>query len=226
MSRLFYAMSSKKYGLSILVMVCLSLNVYGAPVKENSPRAARWNHFVDNLYELHQHIVKSREVRTEEADGGYGGVMNDLNFYREVKYFDVKSGKLLSNIKWENKNPENIHVIELYIYDTSGRIKREYIAAYLPVHRNAPYQTLITLHHYEDGLHSFRQFDASNDHLYEQCRGKFFNQEVWISWDDLEIPDTVAQIKDGMQREVYRACFANLPKTAGPYTNPLRELPF
>jgi len=216
--------------LLVLAGYCLTPGLYAAPepggtqVNEDLPRAKKWNRFADAIYELHQHRISKRRIYTEEEMGGYGGMTNDLNFFKEVKYFDTSSKRLLSTIKWENKNPDNIHVIELYIYDESGRVVREYTAAYLPVHRKAPFQTLINLHHYEDGLHGYRQFDASGDRLYEQCRGELSDKDIFISYEDYEIPDRVTSIQDKNLREAYRACFGDIPRSASPYTDPLKEI--
>jgi hypothetical protein len=204
-------------------MTVFSLSAYAEPVKEHQGRSNTWNKFADNLYSLHQQVMKSHDTYTEEEDGGYGGLRGDLNFYHEVRYYDRKSGRLLSNIKRENKNPDNIHIMELYIYDKKGRIQREYTAAYLPIHRKAPYQTLINIHHYAGELHGYREFDASDDLLFESCAGKYNNTPVRILFDEGEMPDTLSQIPDKTEREAYRACFDGVPKTARPYTNPLKD---
>ena len=66
--------------------------------------------------------------------------------------------------------------------------------AYLPVFRNAPFQTLINLHHYEGKLDVFRQFDASGTRIYEQCKGRFLGGEVDISLEEDRIPSRAALI--------------------------------
>ena len=206
------------------VGMAVALNANATRVNEDLPRAEKWNKFADDLYTLHQQRIKGRDVYTEEENGGYGGLRGDLEYYREVRYYDRKSGRLLSNIKRENKNPDNIHIIELYIYDEQGRIKREYTAAFLPTHRKAPYQTLINIHQYVDDLHGYRQFDASDDRLFESCAGKYFDEPVRILFDEAEIPDSSSQILDEGERQAYLACFEGLPKTAHPYINPLKEI--
>lgn len=223
MSKLFFWVSNKMHTLFIL-MICLSLNVYGATVKEDMTRADRWNKFAVSLQTLSDQLIKAVDVRREESEGGYGGVTADLKFYKEIKSYNAKSGRLISKVQWENKHPDHLHTIEVYIYDESGRIKRDYSAAYLPVHRKAPYQTLINIHRYSDGLRGYRQFDASGDVLYEQCRGKYKNREVFISLEDYEIPDHPEQLPDKASRAAYRACFEGMPATAGPYLDPLQEL--
>jgi len=211
-------------GTIVLSIIFLLSNTYAAPVEEDLYRADKWNKFADNLYALHEQRLKGLDVYTEEEDGGYGGLDGDENFYHEVRYYDRKSGRLLSNIKRENKNPDNIHVMELYIYDEQGRIQREYTAAYLPTHRKAPYQTLIDLHHYVDELHGYRQFDASDDRLFESCTGKHFDVPVRILYDEEDMPDRLSEIRDQTEREAYRSCFEDMPKTAQPYIDPLQEI--
>lgn len=220
----FYWMRNKKYALLIVMMACLPLNGYAASVEENLSRAAKWNQFAASLQTLSNHLIKIADVRREESTGGYGGLTADLEFYKEVKSYDKKSGKLISNVQLENKHPDRLHTIEVYIYDQTGHIKRDYTAAYLPVHRKAPYQTLINIHHHQDGLRGYRQFDASGDVLYEQCRGTYKNKEVFISLDDYEIPDHPGQIEDKFLRAAYSVCFEGMPSTAGPYLDPLQEV--
>ena len=113
--------------LLTVLLLGISCNLHAADSQE-----VRWNQFVKDLYSLHQHMIKDRDVYTRESNGGYGGLTNDLNFYREVKTFDKETDRLLSNIKWENKNPDNIHEIDINIYDNQGRIIRDYSAYYLP----------------------------------------------------------------------------------------------
>lgn len=191
---------------------------------EDDTHVDRWNKFVEDLFSLHQHIIKNQNIYTRESKGGYGGVTNDPEFYREVRHYDKKTDKLLSNIKWENKNPEDIHSIDIYIYDDKGRIIRDYSAYYLPKHRNAPYQTFINIHHYSENLHSFRQFDANNEILFEFCEGSYNGKPVKISHEYHEIPDKISDISDMPNRDSYQACFNQLAKSAGAYLHPLNEI--
>ncbi|TNF92253.1 MAG: hypothetical protein EP297_13580 [Gammaproteobacteria bacterium] len=193
-------------------------------MKEGVSEAAKWNKFSASLLKVNDYLVKG-DVRTEESEGGYGGLVDDLKFYLEIKTYDKATGNLLSNVKWEKRNPDNLHAIEVYIFDKSGQLKRDYAAAYLPVHRKAPYQTLINLYHHNDDLSGYRQFDASDNLLYEQCKGLYKKKEVFISLDHYEIPDRPSQIEDKFMREVYRACFDRMPASAGRYLDPLEEIP-
>lgn len=192
-------------------------------MKEDPEHVRTWNAFADALFALHRHRLAGRKVRTEESTGGYGGSVGDPAFYREVEYFDAVSGQLLSRIQWERKNPDAIHVIEVFIYDDRGRVTRDYLAAYLPQFRNAPVQTLINLHDYTEGLHSFRQFDASGNRIYEQCRGRYFDRPVHISLEEDQLSRSSAA--GAPERSpAYLACFEYLPLRAGSYLNPLTEI--
>ena len=68
------------------------------------------------------------------------------------------------------------------------------------------------------------QFDASDDLLFEYCEGTVEGKKVRIAWDDLELPDDARQIENDFIRKAYETCFANIPRTAGLYLNPLSEL--
>lgn len=205
--------------LLTVLLLGISCNLHAADSQE-----VRWNQFVKDLYSLHQHMIKDRDVYTRESNGGYGGLTNDLNFYREVKTFDKETDRLLSNIKWENKNPDNIHEIDINIYDNQGRIIRDYSAYYLPHARNAPTMTLINIHHYTNGLYSFRQFDANDEILFEFCEGTHNGRPVKIVFEYYEIPDKISDITDKSERDAYHACFHQLAKSAGTYLNPLNEI--
>lgn len=194
-----------------------------SPVEVNDQQVHAWNVFASALYGLHKHLVKTYGVRSQERVGGYGGVSGGANFYKEVRTYDTKTEKLLSQIRWETAHPDRIHTIEVFIYDESGRLVRDYAAAYMPVFRNAPFQTLINLHYYNQDLHAYRQFDASDVLIYEQCKGRLLGQTVNISLDEDEIPVDAVSLPDTRVRQAYNACFAALPTSAGPYLNPLAE---
>ena len=117
-------------------------------MKEDVQHVQRWNKFFNSLLELHQQNMQHRKIETTEQLGGYAG---QPNFYREVSYYDKASHRLLSRIQWETKHPRRAHTVEVFLYDDQGRVDRDYLAAYLPHFRNAPIQTLINLHHYNDG---------------------------------------------------------------------------
>lgn len=181
--------------------------------REDTVRVDEWNRFADRLLAVHRRFLHSYPIRTEEETGGYARLPE---FYREVSYFDSRTDRLLSRIRWEQDRPDTVHVIEIFFYDESGRVERDYSAAFLPNHRNAPYQTLINLHRYTDGLHAFRQFDASGERLYEYCRGSWFDEPVLIELDEplVATPDTL------LNSEAYIACFGFVPLADGNYLDP------
>ena len=176
------------------------------------------NQFAKRLYILHQHQTTQNEIFQKESTGGYRGAED---FYREVKYYDKKTGNLLSRIMWEIEKPEQIHEIEVFVYDGDGRLKRDYLAAFLPVHRNAPIQALINLHYQNDELKSFRQFEVSGEKIYEYCKGKFFGEPLNISLDDDDFVEYSQETMKVMESEEYRSCFGKTMATLGDYVNPL-----
>jgi tetratricopeptide (TPR) repeat protein len=175
-----------------------------------------WNKFTDSLYKIHQQQLKQFDIQSTSVTGGYP---TNKNYYIETRYFDKKSKRLLSTIQWEKENKNNIHTIEIYKYNNQGQVIRDYLSAYLPKYRNAPIQTLINIHYYNDKLHSYRQFDASGYLIYEQCEGQFFNEKILLSIDEDEFNDDI------IDSEEYLACFNKASSNIGKYLNPLEEYP-
>lgn len=175
-----------------------------------------WNKFTNSLYLLHQQQLKKYKIHSTSVTGGYPEYED---YYTETRYFDKKTNKLLSVIQWEKENKNTIHSIEVYKYNAQGQLIRDYLSAYLPRFRNAPIQTLINIHAYNDKLHSYRQYDASGALIYEQCQGDFFNQKILLSIDEDEF------YSNDDEAEEYIACFNQLPTTVGKYINPLVEAP-
>jgi hypothetical protein len=173
-----------------------------------------WNRFADALYALHLRQLAGREVVTEETIGGYA---THPDFYREVRYIDAASGRLLSLIDWERQRPDVIHSIEVYQYAADGRLSHDFVAVYLPDFRNAPILTLVNVHHHDNGLHAFRQFDASGVYIYEQCRGHWLEKPVMISVEEDELPMHTGRLPDGVNAALYHRCFGSLPDSADPY---------
>ncbi|MCK4743252.1 MAG: tetratricopeptide repeat protein [Sulfuriflexus sp.] len=194
-----------------------------SPMKVDVKQVAQWNDFSDSLYVLHQSLLKNTQVRTEEEVGGYGGVTAG-DFYTEIRYYDKKTNTLLSQIQWELERPTVIHNIEVFIYD-DGRLVRDYYAGYLPHHRNAPLHTMVNFYGEQEGLRSFRQFDASGERIYEQCSGKHFSEDVDISLENDEWLSSSSESLKLISSEPYIACFGDTPTEIGKYINPLIELP-
>ena len=139
-------------------------------------------------------------------------------FYREERFY--RDDRLISKVQWEKDNPELLHTIEVFIHDDQGRVIRDYVAAYLPTYRNAPTQTLITLHRYQDELHAFRSFDASGYRVVERCIGSLNGQQVHLLLDEDEIHEAQGDPQGIMTSETYQACFGDLPTEAGKYLTP------
>ena len=183
---------------------------------ESQTRA--WNTFFHRLQKMHEHYLKTRRIRKSHRIGGYH---SNPAFYREVDYFDVETGKLLSRVQYERLSLQRIHSIEIYIYGAGGRVIRDYSATFLPGHRNAPVQTLVNLHGYQHGLHAYRQFDASGNWIYEQCKGRWFDKDVWIDNDEPSV-GTSPTLRAG---EEYLACFGFIPFVATGYLDPTASIP-
>lgn len=189
-------------------------------LKADPIQVNKWNNFVSELYELHLSKIKNVPIKTSEITGGYGGGFANKNFYREIAYFNKNTNKLISKIQWEVDKPDTIHTIEVFLYDKQGNVKTDFYARYLPYARNAPVQTLINLHNYNDELHSFRQFDANGELIYETCRGQFFDKEINLHLDNEEILDFRNNSSDEWLNEAYSACFLNVAHTALAYLSP------
>jgi hypothetical protein len=208
------------YGLMGLLLALCSVNVAAqqipTPMKEDSVHVRTWNRFVDELLQLHKSLTEGRAVTVSRKSGGYA---THPDFYIEEEYRDDK-GRLISRVQWEKRHPDRVHVIEVYLHDRQGRVIRDYVGAYLPDYRNAPTQTLITLHGYNGKLHAFRTFDASGDLLYERCEGQYRGKpaDIRLEFDDIYAmegkPNTTLTSKP------YLACFKGIQKTAGKYLQP------
>lgn len=193
-------------------------------LKSDPVQVNKWNNFVTELYQLHLSKIKKVPIKTSEITGGYGGGFANKNFYREISYFNKDTNKLISKIQWEVNRPDTIHTIEVFLYDAQGKVKTDFYARYLPYARNAPIQTLINLHNYNDNLHSFRQFDANGELIYETCRGQFFDKEINFHLDNEEISDFRINNSDEWLNEVYSACFLNVAKTASAFLSPANSI--
>lgn len=210
----------KNLSLIFLLMLITPLSLAQSKsqsMTEDSQHIQRWNRFFDSLLELHQQYMHNREIETKESIGGYA---DQPAFYREVYYYDKKAKRLLSHIQWERQPPQQAHLVEVYIYDAQGRVDRDYLAAYLPESRNAPIQTLINLHQYSDDLHSYRQFDASGNRIYEHCERGAKNQNILIQLDEDDILLYRRGLNQAVNRKLYQRCFADLEETALNYLQP------
>lgn len=186
-------------------------------MQEDNQHVRRWNGFANNLLKLHERLTSQQIHVIKTRMGGYAHLSN---FYKEQQYINKKSGKLISQVQWEKAYPDNLHTIEVYIYDKYGRVTRDYSAAYLPEYRNAPTQTLISLHVYNGLLHAFRSFDASGDHILDRCTGRYNAKEINILLDEDELYEGQFSNSGVMQSDTYKECFKGLPATVGKYITP------
>lgn len=197
-------------GLLMSFVACSAASASEVAAYIDDDHVLRWNRFADAVYAMHVRALAGRTIRQEASDGRYGGVLGKKHRYRDIEYVDASSGRLLSRIRWDDHGTQKTwHVAEVYVHDREGRIERDYVAMYLPWARNAPIRTYISLHNHHNGLHAFRQFDASGELLYEQCRGKLDGKDVDLSLEPYRITDPLTRTT------AYRACFSGLPASAG-----------
>ena len=208
--------------IATLALLACSLiaTAASAQVVTGERRAAQWNAFADALLEVHHAHSAAGSTASSERLGGYAG---RPGFYREVSYRDA-GGQLVARVQWEREAPDLLHAIELNFHDAHGRLLRHYAASYLPDHRNAPQQTLIGLHDYPGELAAYRQFDASGELLYEQCRGRFGQEEVNLALEPWDLPYAPGNGGNDASVAAYAACFTGLPASAADYLDPHSEL--
>ncbi|MDH5424788.1 MAG: hypothetical protein OEY29_07345 [Gammaproteobacteria bacterium] len=197
---------------TILAIFCIFISLHASaeirPVqlKPINTVALKWNKFVDDLLNLSNHLTSRQPHYEKTRSGGYS---NKPNFYSETKFFNKQNNTLTSILQWENRQPESIHSIQVFLYDDQHRVTKDFSASYLTTHRNAPVQTLITLHYYNKDLHGFRVFDASHERIYEVCRGQLNGKHINIDLDDNygEIAEALDDEQGIMNSAEYKACF-------------------
>lgn len=187
-------------------------NVVDSMIDVEHSRA--WNRFAEQVLALHRRQIAEYKVRVEERVGNYGGEMAKRYRFREVSYYEAGSNRLLSRVRRDRDRPEEVQLAEVYVYDADGRVQRDYSFIYLPWGRGAPIRTFLSLHHYPDGLHAMRQFDATNNTIYESCDGLSQDRPVAISLPEERIGTAASTTAD------YQRCFAGMPKSAGLYLTP------
>lgn len=173
-----------------------------------------WNRFADQVVALHRKQLSAHRVRVEERVGTYGGEIGKDYHFREASYYETDSGRLLGRVRTDRDRPEEVQIAEVYLYDDRGRVQRDYIFIYLPWGRGAPVRTFISLHDYPNGLHAYRQFDASGRTLYEFCDGTHAGRPLTIALPEEDVGEA------GDNAEAYRRCFAGLPAMAGAFLTP------
>ena len=190
--------------VSVFLLVFFPSAIFATEaMKEDNIHVRVWNKFANDSLKLHKKLTEGKDLDVKSSIGSYANVKN---FYIEQQYLD--NGKLISQVQWEKDDPKTLHTIEVYVYDDKGRVTRDFMAAYLPFYHNAPTQTLISFHHYNNKLHSFRSFDATGDKILERCTGKDNKGQavnLLLDEDDLyNDPDEIISTKE------YNACFAGL----------------
>lgn len=219
-------MQGRYHLITIVIMLLFAFNLQASDdtnkniMQEDPLHIKTWNEFAGRVLQLHRLQIANRKVFITGSIGGYAG--NERYYLQQVYTDKKKKGRVLSTVQWEMENPELMHMVEVNIYSKDGKLIRDYFVRYLPVYRNAPIQTLINLHYHGNGVHSFRQFDASGNKIYEYCSGKIGKEEVNLRlWED----DLYKADNPVFNTTSYQMCFDNLPKTSAQFSNPLVDAP-
>ena len=185
-------------------------------MRDDKQHVFMWKLFVDNTLALHKKLIKLEPYKVTKTLGGYA---NNKNYYVQEEYKSVKTGKVISVLQWEKTNPNVLHSIEVFVRDKQGRVIRDFTAAYLPYHYNAPVQTLLSLHYYNDNLHGFRSFDASGDKLLERCSGNYQGTPYEFSLDEDDMYSAFLK-GNPIEEKMYDRCLGKLQNNAGKYLRP------
>lgn len=189
----------------ILLWVGFAPAVLAAP----TPQA-----FHQAVYALHLQQTTGQAIRTEEETGEYQGVAGRGYRYRITRYYDAASGRLLSQLQRDADLEGAIHIAEVNVYDADGRLVRDYFSSAPPWRPAFPTHSYVNLHHYNDQLHSFRQFELDGRVNYEACQGHFDGQRVRIAHDVADRSPAV------LATPAYRACFDGLRNDWARYVYP------
>ena len=194
--------------LPLFFLSCILTSTASATVKPDDKIARQWNQFVTDLVNLNEHLIRQSPHEEKWRIGGYS---NEPRFFDEATYTNQATKQVTSIVQWERADPSAVHSIEVKLRDKQGRIIKDFSASYLTKHRNAPIQTLITIHYYNKQLHGFRVFDASLNRIYEVCRGKLKGKPVNIDIDDDygELSEALENPKGIMSTKAYLACFGS-----------------
>lgn len=189
----------------------LCLGVLLAPCAAAEPSRPDFHRAV---FALHERQIAQHAVRTEVKDGSYQGVAAAGYRYRITRYYDARTGRLLSSIQQDAGQSDAIHIAEVNVYDTDGKLVRDYFSSAPPWRPHHPSHAYINLHHYNDGLHSFRQFELDGRVNYEFCEGDWDGKRVRIALDWIDV--------DALTRSspAYRACFDGLRADWARYVAP------
>jgi hypothetical protein len=202
---------------AVLLIAAFSVWAADAQIKQmeiDEDHVTSWNRFAGKVYDLHQRQLADRAIRQTEVAGVYNGTAASGYRYIETSYHDARTDLLLSRVRVDRDRPKILHIVEVFLYDEQGRLARDFAAIYLPWSQNAPMRTLINVHQYNRDLHAYRQFDASGERVYEQCKGMHAGAQVDISLEQQEINAR------STASDAYQACFAGVQQTAGVYRSP------
>ena len=169
--------------------------------------------FHQAIYALHEQQIAQHQIRTEESAAQYEGDAAKRYRYVDTHYYDAASGHLISHVRRDAENLEYVHIAEVNIYE-NGRLVRDFGSLTLPWAPLHPTRTFINLHHYNEQLHSLRQYDFYGDISYESCEGKYEGKPVRLS---LELSDINAK---STASAVYQACFKGMRTDWEQYKNP------
>lgn len=165
------------------------------------------------VYALHERQVAQRAIRTAEEAGNYEGDAAARYRYVDTRYYDATTGRLLSRVRRDAARPEFVHVVEVNVYE-NGKLVRDFGSISLPWAPLQPVRTMINLHHYNGGLHSFRQYDFFGQVAYEFCEGKLNGTPVNIALDGSDINAASAGTV------AYKSCFDGMDTGWAQYRTP------
>jgi hypothetical protein len=189
----------------VILGLCIAQLADAAPTRPEFHRA---------VYALHEQLIASHVVRTEEKTGDYNGVAAAGYSYRITSYFDAVTGKLLTRVERNADRPEAIHIVEVNIYDANGKLVRDYLSSAPPWKPDWPSHAFISLHHYNGQLHARRQFELDGRVNYEFCEGELAGVRVRISLDWTDINEQTTATPE------YRACFDGMSNDWEQYLTP------
>lgn len=190
---------------SILSLTALAQNALAAP---------SGSEFHAAVYKLHLQETAKRPVKTVVETGQYEGAAAGSYGYVETRYMDAENGRLISRVRHDAKIPSSIHIAEVNLYDERGRLIRDYGSVALPWSSTTPVRTFINLHHYDNELHSFRQYDVDGIVGYESCAGKFNGKRERLSVDGSDINAELTATP------LYKACFSRMTLKFSDFADP------
>lgn len=211
-------MSARHVVQAALLLAMAVFPATAQEVRENTAQVQAINAFADAVMRAHRHRLDTRTIRETARTGGYARMPE---YFNEVTYHDDETGHVLSRIRWIRDAPGTPQMVELFFYDDQGRLSVDYFVSYLINARNAPVSALVNVHHYDDDLHAFRQFDTYGDVTLEVCEGTHVGAPVDVHLDFMEIPPPPERVS----REVYTACFGLLPESIDRFRDATDLLP-